>query len=191
MTGRRPSLTPEVHADLMEALAQGAKYQDAAAYAGVSEASVYNWLRRGREEAARLDALASADPDTDPEPRESELPFLEFFEAARRANGKLAVYAAGTWRQSIKGNPSAARDFLRYRFPHWNVAEGEGSEDGDELQTAALTAAQGRTMAGVVQAVLDSLELTPAQRKEAALVAREALTGGIPAAIETRSREAS
>lgn len=189
MTGRRTSLTPEVRQAILDAIALGAKYQDAAAYAGVTEASLYNWLRRGREESARLDALVT-DDNPDPQPSESEAVFLEFFEAARRANGKLAVTVTGNWQKALKGNPSAARDFMRYRFPHWNVAEGEGAEDGDELQTAALTAAQGRTMAGVVQAVLDSLELTPAQRKEAALVAREALTGGNPA-IETRSREAS
>jgi hypothetical protein len=48
--GRPTSLTPAVQAKVVEALTKGNVREHAAQYAGVSRATFYNWLKRGRKE---------------------------------------------------------------------------------------------------------------------------------------------
>lgn len=53
--GRRLSLTREVYDRIVLAVRGGAYLDDAAAYAGVSERTLYAWLARGRDAETRAD----------------------------------------------------------------------------------------------------------------------------------------
>ena len=123
--GRSSKLTPEREAAILEAVRNGASYAAAAAAAGVSEATVHRWRKRGA--AARtgrhrqfVDALALA-------------------EAIGEANAAAAVVAAftlptvetrekslpggGIERTVIERPPDArlALEWLARRFPErWN-----------------------------------------------------------------------
>ena len=49
MAGRRPKLTPETENVILRALELGLSYKDAAAIAGINEATLHTWRRKGRE----------------------------------------------------------------------------------------------------------------------------------------------
>lgn len=180
--GRRHLLNPDRFSRIVEAVETGAMYEDAAAYAGVTPTTLYNWLARGRNEQRRLEHH----PDEDPTPDPGERVFLELLEAVEQKNGELAVYAVGHWKLAIPGNPKAAQAFLRARMPHWRAdTEGEGVED----QAASLTAAQGAAIAAAVNAALDAAKLSPAERRKAIAAAALALKAGDP--VDVTAREAS
>ena len=46
---RRSKLTPEVKARVIQAIQTGATYEICAQYAGISPATLYNWMKQGRE----------------------------------------------------------------------------------------------------------------------------------------------
>lgn len=179
-TGRRTLLNPDTHERILAALDAGARYEDAAAFADISPATLYNWLKRGREEQDRLDREPEG---TEPHP--DEAPFLDLLEAVTRVNGRLAVYAAGHWKLAMRDDWRAAQAFLQARFPHWKM--GEDGDGGEEQAEAALTMGQARILAATVQELLDGLDLTPEQRKAAPKLARQILTG--QPAIEAAARE--
>jgi len=74
-SGRTPKLTPERQKKLCEYIRQGNSLRAAAAMAGISLASFYVWMKRGRRELDRLEADPSASP------RRSETPCVRFWSA--------------------------------------------------------------------------------------------------------------
>lgn len=47
--GRKPKLTPEVHKSIVNKILEGTPYETAAVSSGICEATLYVWLRKGRE----------------------------------------------------------------------------------------------------------------------------------------------
>lgn len=95
----RPSkLTADVQDRIVEALKLGATFELAAQYGGVSYHSFNLWRKRG---AAELERVANARKNASI--RESERPYVEFYEATKKAEGEAAV----AWLERIE---QAARD---------------------------------------------------------------------------------
>ena len=112
MAGRPTKLTPQVQARIVQAIVGGNDITVAAAYAGIGKTTFYEWLERGRKEAARLAASSRA------KPKDSETPFAEFADAIQKAqadaetrNVALIAKAAqeGTW--------TAAAWWLERKYP--------------------------------------------------------------------------
>lgn len=116
MPGGRPSkLTPDVQARILQAIAAGAYVETAAAYAGISKDSYYEWMARGES--------ASAD---DP----AERPYIEFSDAIKKATAEVEVLAL--LEVQMGGPRWASRGWwLERRFPRkWGRMKRE--DTGDE-----------------------------------------------------------
>ena len=96
---RPTALTKEVHDLIVDAIKLGNYQEHAANAAGITAATFYNWIDRGKRERERL-----SNPDEKPNPKEAV--FLEFFEAVEKAKAlaiaqNVAVIqraaATGTW----------------------------------------------------------------------------------------------
>lgn len=96
---RPTALTKEVHDLIVDAIKLGNYQEHAANAAGITAATFYNWIDRGKRERERL-----TNPDEKPNPKETV--FLEFFEAVEKAKAlaiaqNVAVIqraaATGTW----------------------------------------------------------------------------------------------
>jgi hypothetical protein len=107
--GRRPMLTPELQARIVDVVKAGSYLKVAAQHAGVSNASLMAWLARGRK------AVAAAE-EGEPIP-EHEQRYVDFLEAVTRADTHAEVLAATAWRAAFKDDWRAARDFLVRRHP--------------------------------------------------------------------------
>lgn len=119
--GRPTKLTPEVQERICDALRKGCTRRAAAAYAGISEDTLYNWIARGEGRAKSP-------------PREE---FTRFSEAVKRAESEAEkryteiIYRAAdeTWQ--------AAAWWLERRYPkEWGRRERhevQGSEDGPPI----------------------------------------------------------
>lgn len=101
--GRKTKFTLEKSDIILEALKSGCYLETAAQYAGVSKATLFNWLARGTKERDRLAVF----PDS--QPIETEVVFLEFVvevekvraEAELRAIMQIQKAASdGTWQAS-------------------------------------------------------------------------------------------
>lgn len=115
----RPSkLTDACQKVVIKAIKLGATYELAAASAGISYDTFNNWMKAGREELERREALWAEDADTE---WAKDLPvqrFVEFFEAVKKAEGEAAV----VWLQKIEqaakdGEWQAAAWKLERRYP--------------------------------------------------------------------------
>ena len=96
-TGRLSKLTSKVEETIVQAIRAGNYASVAAEYAGVSESTFYNWLRRGREE--------------------SEGPFRSFHDAVRGAERESEVRAVAIVQKHMDGNWQAAMTFLERKHP--------------------------------------------------------------------------
>ncbi|MGV7002492.1 hypothetical protein ACWA2C_28040 [Priestia megaterium] len=72
-------MTPKIKKTIIEAVERGNYVETAAALAGVSRSTLYDWMRRGAREADRLDKF----PDEEVDPKEK--PFLDFSDTLTRA----------------------------------------------------------------------------------------------------------
>lgn len=75
---RPTKLTPRTEREVATALAAGWFRNTAAAYAGISPATLYSWLSRGERESTRL-------KNPDAETQESEAPYVRFLESIKKA----------------------------------------------------------------------------------------------------------
>lgn len=78
-TGRPKKLTPKIKKAIIEAVERGNYVETAAALAGISKTTLYDWMKRGAREADRLDRF----PDEEVDP--NERPFMDFSNALTRA----------------------------------------------------------------------------------------------------------
>lgn len=77
--GRPTKLTPKVENVIVAAVERGNYIETAAALAGVSKNTLYDWLKRGAREAERLDRF----PDEKPDKKEKR--YMDFSDALTRA----------------------------------------------------------------------------------------------------------
>lgn len=108
--GRPTKLNPQVQRDIVDAIGTGMPYELAARYGGVSYHSFNNWMKRGRAEADRLEK-----PRT--RPKQSETPFLDFFEAVKDAEARGAMTNLLLIRQHAQSEWRAAAWLLERRHP--------------------------------------------------------------------------
>jgi len=108
-TGRPSKFTPEVRAKIIAAVRAGNFLDTAARYAGVEYQTFRNWMVRGEKELARL-----AQPNA--KPRESEAPFVEFFETVSQAEAEAEVAAVTYWQDALPNNWQASSAFVRSRY---------------------------------------------------------------------------
>lgn len=120
-------LTPEVQEKIVSALNAG-NYQDTAArYAGITRATFYNWLERGRIERERI--------ESGEKPSKSEAIYVEFIEAIEQARANAEVRAVALIQKAAtEGNWRAAQFFLERSHPQrWgalNRTEISGPQGG-------------------------------------------------------------
>lgn len=107
--GRPSKFTPERRAEILEELREGAHYEDAAAFAGISYQTFQNWRLRG-EKAALM-------RERELELAEVDVEYLEFFEAITRAQMEAARKARKGWIKFFDEDWKACRDFLARRYP--------------------------------------------------------------------------
>lgn len=92
MAGRKTKLDKTVRGKIVKALKAGVTVADACQYAGVAEATYYNWIERGK----------AAEPE-----------FLEFLEAVTRAKVDAKVTAITTLRAAM--SPTVSRTKKTHR----------------------------------------------------------------------------
>jgi len=121
---RPTKLTPEVQERIITALRAGNYQETAARYAGISEATFYDWMARGREEPGSA--------------------FAEFLEAVEKAKSDAEVRDLYLIDQAAQtGSWQAAAWKLERKFPHkWgrvNRTEISGPE-GKPVQVETMRA---------------------------------------------------
>src|SRR5262245_61615377 len=97
MMARPTKLTTDVQQRVVSAVRAGNYLDQAAAYAGITYQTFRNWMLRGE--------------------RSHSGPFLEFFEAVKRAEVEAEVSAVTTLRQAGLQDWRANLAFLERRFP--------------------------------------------------------------------------
>jgi len=134
MRGRRPrrkpgrptGLTEEVQARMIEALTLGNSMETTARYGGVTPASLYGWLVRGRAEMERVEQIRERESVTRgvpldaveyPKPDVVEGPYMEFLEAVERARAESVVRATAYLIQQMPNSVQAATWFLERKEP--------------------------------------------------------------------------
>ena len=125
--GRPTKLTDEIQQKILQALAAG-NYQDtAAAYAGISTSTFYNWLERGKTERVRISAGEK--------PKKTEEPYVEFVDAIESARAQAEVRSVALIQKAANdGTWQAAAWYLERSHPQrWgrlNRTEISGPEGG-------------------------------------------------------------
>ncbi len=113
-TGRLTTLTPELQQDLVTVIAVGNYYTTACAYVGLPESTFYSWLKRGEEELLRLVKIETETGKTE-KPKKTELIYLEFLEAIKKAEAGAEIAAVLTVKSAFGKNWQAAMTFLERR----------------------------------------------------------------------------
>lgn len=107
---RRTKLEPDVQEKVVEAVKQGATFELAALYAGISYSTFNNWMKRGRSESERLEKPRA-------KPKEKEHVFLQFLEAVKTAEGAAAFGWLKKIEDASKDQWQAAAWKLERRYP--------------------------------------------------------------------------
>lgn len=93
--GRRLALTPEIEERILNAVRGGSYLDDAAAFAGIGERTLFRWLARGRE------AEEAADRGEELPPREETL--RQFWQAIQRARADAVLRNLTLIQQAAQG----------------------------------------------------------------------------------------
>lgn len=96
-TGRLPIITQQIITDILSSLKAGCYIETAAAYAGISKDSLYNWLKRGRREKRRLAKNPRA------RPYQSEAQFVIFVDGVTKAMSESEVRDVSIIAQAANG----------------------------------------------------------------------------------------
>jgi hypothetical protein len=146
--GRPTTLTPKVQEEICKTLRAGNFLDTAITYAGLSRATVREWMRRGRAELARLEA--------DPRARllKTEQPYVDFVEALEQAMAHAETLHVAMITSASKKDWKASAWMLERAHPQrWGAKHrldvsgrldmrteivveigAEGDEEGDEAQ---------------------------------------------------------
>jgi hypothetical protein len=146
---RPTALTPDVQGRVVDAIRGGVTLKEAAAYAGVTDRTILNWMRRGEEAAQGLEAadeLAVAGECRDRPDRE----FVQFFRSVSAARAEVYLDAVATIQLAIRGTPTRNEtgEVVGWqRFPDWRAAawfleHGDPTQWGRAARTALDQAAE-------------------------------------------------
>jgi hypothetical protein len=133
MTGGQTVLNDDVKSTILRYLRAGVSYKTAAAAARVSDRSVANWLRRGRQARERLDAGEDI-PD-------SEWLYVNFVSDCDFTQADVIVTAAAQVRQAGAHDWKAALSILERRAPEdWTPRREVTGPQGQPIQVEAVMA---------------------------------------------------
>jgi len=104
-------INKEIVAKIVKAIRAGNYIETAAAYAGISKNTLYDWLRRGEREKQRL----ATNPRS--KMRKSEAPFVEFSDAVERALAEAEVRDVTIIAKAAETQWQAAAWRLERKFP--------------------------------------------------------------------------
>ena len=115
--GRPTKRTAERQERLLQALRAGNYREASARAAGISPATLYNWLRRGAAESSGV--------------------YREFLEAVERAEAEAEVYAVAVIRKAMPDDWRAAATFLERRYLRWRRRSSTEltGKDGGPIET--------------------------------------------------------
>lgn len=133
---RPTKLDRDIQNDIVIAIRAGNYIETAAAYAGISKNTLYDWLRRGARERERLANNKRA------KPRKAEQPFVEFSDAVEKALAEAEVRDVALIAKAAAEQWQAAAWRLERKFPtRWGKRmslEHSGPEGGPiEMQGIA------------------------------------------------------
>lgn len=133
--GRRTKLTPVVQEKVIEAVGTGNYLEVAARYAGISSATLFAWMDRGRKEVERR--------EKDENPDEKEGIYVEFLEAVEKARAVSETSAVALIRRAaVNGSWQAAAWYLeRTNHERWGRKQAVEltGKDGGPLQVENVT----------------------------------------------------
>ena len=109
--GRPTKLTAELQTEICDLLRAGNYIETAAAFAGVSKQTLYDWIRRGKRELQRVEASPGS------KIRKKEAPFVEFLDAVERAQAMAEAEDIEILRRAARDDWKAAAWRLERKFP--------------------------------------------------------------------------
>lgn len=118
--GRTPKLNENIVNKMAELVKHGNYIEVAAAACGVTEASFYNWMRRGREVIARWPDISMDDLEDavyEGSLTQYEADCVKLFEAMKVANAEAEATAVLHVRKQMPDQWQAAMTFLERRYP--------------------------------------------------------------------------
>lgn len=95
-SGRKVAITPEIIENVIFSLKAGCYIETAAAYAGISRSTLYQWMKRGQREKRRLQKKRTR-------PYVSEAQFVIFVDAITRAMAESEVRDVSVIAQAANG----------------------------------------------------------------------------------------
>lgn len=142
--GRKPKLTPERTARIIELIKAGNYIEVACAASGISEHTYFNWIAIGRSIESEHGEESEEWPS---ELTQYEADCGRFFQAIKIATAEAEAYAVTTIRAQMPQNWAAAMTYLERRFPgRWRRRE--------ELTVSNPFHVQGAAGAGIDEAAL-------------------------------------
>lgn len=109
--GRPTKLNPEIKNKIVTAIRAGNYIETAAAYAGISKNTLYDWLRRGEREKQRVEKNPRY------KIRKSEQPFVDFSDAVEKALAEAEVRDVAIIAKAAEDQWQAAAWRLERKFP--------------------------------------------------------------------------
>lgn len=124
-------LTADVHRAIVQSIAGGAFATTAAHAAGVSKATYFRWLQRGRQATERAEQGADVPL--------SEAPFQAFYEDVSQADANVEIAVASILYQAARaGDWRAGAWLLERRFPDQWGQRADVRHSADSKLTAVL-----------------------------------------------------
>lgn len=116
--GRPTKLTPELQEEICKAIRAGNYIETAAAFAGISKNTLYDWMKRGAREKERLAKNPRA------KVKKSEAPFVDFSDAVEKALAAAEVRDVMLIGKAAETQWQAAAWRLERKFPdRWGRKE--------------------------------------------------------------------
>jgi transposase len=126
MTGRPTKLTPDLTKKIVGVIAAGNYLETAAAYAGLSKVTLYDWMKRGRRELERRNNGEKANR------RESH--YVTFLNAIEKALAQSEAGAVATITKASEDHWQAAAWRLERRFPNKWARRDHHHISGDDVE---------------------------------------------------------
>lgn len=114
--GRSTKLNPDTQEIIIEAISSGNYQETAAALAGIEERTFYNWMKRGENEAKRLEQNPRL------RPQQSEKIYLQFFQAVKKALASSEARDIAVVDQAAQGGVLVAKKTVTKRTESKNGA---------------------------------------------------------------------
>jgi transposase len=126
--GRKTKLTKQVQQKIVDAVRAGNYLEVAAAYAGVGENTLHEWIARGEGRDTHRSKTAL---------------YTDFAEAVKMARAEAEATAVAVVRMAMSENWQAAMTFLERSFPsRWSRRTEVVGADGGSLQVSITELAQ-------------------------------------------------